>query len=187
LKHKILIILLILLNYNESKAQSKSVYCQLNELHINVKGDKKQVISTPYEKIVEYFPLTNTPDKSYAIPNINVRFTKIEKSIFLDLEIIFDHYHISNNPGLLLDKSQMIIHFINGQNIILLNVNVARGSKVEDQLIYKSSFFIPREDYKLLRKYDVDYISLNWNKEGATYEVYQVDLLGVLMNCILNN
>lgn len=184
LKNNIPLILftLILLSYSSIHSQASVDYCTL--LQDEVQRNKK-IQKTNLFKIIEFFPLPNTPSDQYIIPNISIGITKIEKSTFLNMKIVFQKNNIKNYAGYLQKKEQLILHFINGGNVILLNLNETVGKRNKDGLIiYNADFFIPRENISHMKESDLDYISLNWTNGATTYETYQVDVLRKLLNCI---
>lgn len=178
----ILIITISLLNF-ESIAQSSISYC---DLEINKMERGQMVLQTKLFPLIEFFPLPNTINSEYTIPNIDVSLTKFGKALFMNFSIKFQRGNLANYPGYIPEKEQMVIHFVTGGNIILINIAECIGYRSkEGDLIYNPRFFVPREQYYLIKENDIDYISFNWTNESQTYESYQVDVVRNLTTCVM--
>jgi hypothetical protein len=102
----------------------------------------------------------------------------------LNLKFKVDTEHIKTGYNGI-SKSSMRISLIKGENVFTNNIISDQGKRDVNAnfIIYKGVFPIAKEDIKLLRKYELDKIGVNWNGGVEEYEVYNIDFIMKQLEC----
>lgn len=86
-----------------------------------------------------------------------------------------------------IDKGSILsLHLLDGNFLHLRSASVSNGvwDEIKQELYYEVSYPIDRAMISTLRQSDLDYIQLFWSSGFEQYDIYQVDVLQRLLNCL---
>ncbi|MEL6357172.1 MAG: hypothetical protein AAFQ37_09615 [Bacteroidota bacterium] len=105
---------------------------------------------------------------------------------YLTLNITFANPNAIQTYGYLAEGSLLSIHLLDGNFINLRAVQAANGEWNADleELKYEVTYVIDRTMISTLRQSELDYVQLFWSSGFEEYDIYQVDVLQRLFNCL---
>ncbi|MEM9916763.1 MAG: hypothetical protein AAF990_01630 [Bacteroidota bacterium] len=105
---------------------------------------------------------------------------------YLDLEFTIASDMAQREFGVLDKGSSIIIKFISGATVRLVNTQTDIGvlDKVNKRVTYKGQYTISGSQEKSLRKEEVDRIRVVWGTGYEDYEVYELDFFSDQLKCL---
>ncbi len=105
---------------------------------------------------------------------------------YLVVRLTFANPNALQTYGYINKGSLLNIHLLDGNFIHLSAANVANGSWDEKrrELFYEVVYPIDRSMISTLRQSDLDYLQIFWSSGFEEYDIYQVDVLQRLLNCL---
>lgn len=105
---------------------------------------------------------------------------------YLTLRIVFANPNAIQTYGYLPKGSILSVHLLDGNYLNLRSGDDANGSwdDVRKELSYTVTYPIDRSMISSLRQSELDYVQLFWSSGFEEYEIYQVDVLRRLFECI---
>ncbi|NJO86816.1 MAG: hypothetical protein HC821_01815 [Lewinella sp.] len=105
---------------------------------------------------------------------------------YLTIQISFANPNALQTYGYLEQGSLLSLHLLDGNYVNLRSLKTANGSWNEKrgELTYEVTYVLDRGILGILKNSELDYLQLFWSSGFEEYEVYQVDLLQRLMNCL---
>ncbi len=88
--------------------------------------------------------------------------------------------------GYIEDESSLIIRLIDGSMITLKAKKQDEGlvDAINNKTTFKNSYLISAKDEKELRKYEVSFVRMVWSNGYEDYEVYELDFLIDMFDCL---
>lgn len=137
-----------------------------------------------------FFTYTSSQLKPYfrdkELMVTNVALVQKGKKIYLKLIISIISRDAAKNYGYIPKGNLLRISFINGRNISLYTEQDAR-SEVENytgHAIYTAMYSLTNDDVAILKKMPIDKVGLLWSSGIEMYDIYNVDSLLQLFNCL---
>lgn len=105
---------------------------------------------------------------------------------YLTLQLTFANPNAIQTYGYLAEGSLLSIHLLDGNFINLRAINTANGNwnAERKELEYEVTYAIDRAMISSLRQSELDYVQLFWSSGFEEYDIYQVDVLQRLFNCM---
>lgn len=105
---------------------------------------------------------------------------------YLQLEITFANPNALTTYGYLPANSALSLHLLDGNFVSLRAAQDANGSWDAQRglLSYQVSYPLDRSVLGLIRSSELDFLRLYWSSGFEEYDIYQVDLLQRLLNCL---
>ncbi len=105
---------------------------------------------------------------------------------YLKLRLSFANPNAIQTYGYLDKGSLLSLHLLDGNFLHLRSAAVSNGIWDEQrrELYYEVDYPIDRSMISTLRQSDLDYLQLFWSSGFEEYDIYQVDVLQRLLNCL---
>lgn len=105
---------------------------------------------------------------------------------YLQVRFTFANPNAIQTYGYLDKGSLLILHLLDGNFLHLRSASISNGiwDETRRELYYEVSYPIDRSMISTLRQSDLDYIQLFWSSGFEEYDIYQVDVLQRLLNCL---
>jgi hypothetical protein len=105
---------------------------------------------------------------------------------FLHVKFTFANPNVITAYGFLAENSSLSLHLLNGRHISLQANQEAVGiiDHARREVNYNVAYRLPRGAAAELRNHALDYVRVFWSGGFEQYEVYQVDALRRLMECL---
>jgi hypothetical protein len=105
---------------------------------------------------------------------------------FLHIRFTFANPNVITAYGFLAENSSLSLHLLNGRHISLQANREAVGiiDHARREVNYNVTYRLPRGAAAELRNQALDYIRVFWSGGFEQYEIYQVDALRKLMECL---
>ena len=104
--------------------------------------------------------------------------------IFLRIVLIINEIEIAQELGNLEKNGEICLENFHNQKIYLPAAKTSAALVSETQTRYDCLFRISKKNYKRLKKYELNSLRINWAKAYQDYEIYEVDCLRRLLNCL---
>lgn len=137
-----------------------------------------------------FFTYTSTQLKPYfkdkELMETKAALVQKGKKTYLKLIISIISRDAAKNYGYIPKGNLLRISFINGRNISLYSEQDAR-SEIENytgHAIYTAMYSLTNDDVSILKKMPIDTVGLLWSSGIEMYDIYNVDSLLQLFNCL---
>lgn len=105
---------------------------------------------------------------------------------YLHVRYTFANPNVTTSYGYLAANSSLSLHLINGRHLSLQAARAAVGiiDHANREVNYEVDYRLPRGAIGELRNQALDYVRVFWSAGYEEYEIYQVDALRNLMECL---
>ncbi len=107
-----------------------------------------------------------------------------KSGLYLRLVLIINDIEIASELGNLKKNSDLQLENFQNEKIYLSAAKTSAAVIGENQTRYDCLFQISKKNYKKLKNYELNTIRINWAKAYQDYEIYEVDCLRSLLNCL---
>lgn len=118
--------------------------------------------------------------------NCDAYLTKLGSKYFLNMDIKLATKDATRSYGVISKDDMIKITFVNRENIIAKSLYEARGQleAYSGRSVYKAVFPLNKDQVKLIKNQDLDFITIIWSTGSESYEIYDLELLAKQYKCI---
>lgn len=148
--------------------------------------DKNRIDHAPQHLFSHTNPKAKHFFKESNFLNCNAQLSKIGGKYYLNLNMVLASKDAKRTYGVINKDDMVKLTFVNRENCILRSLY-----QVEPQLeqysgnsIYRAIYPLSKDHVKIIKKEDLDKITLIWSTGSESYDIYEIDLLANQYRCI---
>ena len=105
------------------------------------------------------------------------------KQFLLNIDFILQANKILPAYSALKEEATLILELINGDRIVLTNINGDSGIKEGDNFIFKTIYAMSGKNLRLLRKHEINRLGITWKGGFESYDVHEIDFFMLQLDC----